>query len=242
MKVFAHRGFSGSYPENTMLAFQMAQEAGADGIELDVQLSKDGQVVIIHDETVDRTTDGSGFVVDLTLKQLKELNASKIKEGPYGPTEIPTLEEYCKWVKDTDLITNIELKTGVYYYRGLEELTLEIVKKYGLEDRVIFSSFNPLSVVKVKELASHIPCGLLTENGGIQKAGSLCKDFGFEYYHPSKDDLTDDNIENCKENGIGLNVWTVNDLDHLERLMKAQVYGIITNYPKTVKKIISCDC
>ena len=113
MKNFAHRGFSGKYPENTMLAFQKAYEAGADGIELDVQLTKDGQVVVIHDEKVDRTTNGTGLVRDYTLEELRKLDASYIYTGEMGFNPIPTFEEYCAWVAGTDLVTNIELKTGI---------------------------------------------------------------------------------------------------------------------------------
>ena len=112
MRVFAHRGYSGRYPENTMTAFREAMKAGTDGIELDVQLSKDGQLVIIHDETLDRTTTGKGYVKDYTLSELKQLDAS----GRFLTGErIPAFEEYCEWVKDTSLVTNVELKTSIVY-------------------------------------------------------------------------------------------------------------------------------
>lgn len=231
MKVFAHRGYSGRYPENTMLAFKKAYETGADGIELDVQLTKDDVLVVIHDERIDRTTDGIGFVRDYTYEELKKFNASKI-HGETSPFEvIPTFDEYCDWVKDTPMITNIELKTGVYYYENIEEKTLEIVKKYHLEDRVIFSSFNHLSVLRMKELAPELPCGALAEYGGIGNAGFYCSRFGFEYYHPDYNDMSDESVEECKRRGIGLNVWTVNDLEGLERLYAWGCNGIITNYP-----------
>ena len=104
---FAHRGYSGKYPENTMLAFRKAVEAGADGIELDVQLTRDGEPVIIHDELVDRTTDGTGRVKDFTLAELQALDASYIYTGQYGRNPIPTLREYCELVKDLPIVTNI---------------------------------------------------------------------------------------------------------------------------------------
>ena len=119
MKNFAHRGFSGKYPENTMLAFQKAFETGADGIELDVQLTKDGEVVIIHDETVDRTTDGTGYVRDYPLEVLQKLDASYLYKKEVGFWPIPTLREYCEWVCEKDLVTNIELKTSVFEYKGI---------------------------------------------------------------------------------------------------------------------------
>ena len=113
-KYFGHRGYSGKYPENTMLAFQKAIEAGAEGIELDVQFSKDGKLVVIHDETLDRTTTGNGLVRDYTLDELKALDASYTYQGQYGVNRIPTLCEVLDYMSDKDAFTNIELKTGVY--------------------------------------------------------------------------------------------------------------------------------
>ena len=175
MRVFAHRGYSGKYPENTMEAFRGAFAAGADGIELDVQLSKDGQLVIIHDETLDRTTTGKGYVKDYTLSELKQLDASgKLFSG----LQLPSFEEYCEWVKNTPLITNIELKTSIVYYEEIEEKTAEMVKAFRLEDRVIFSSFNHLSIVRMKQLLPECPVGALVEHDDLRNAGYYCSKFG----------------------------------------------------------------
>ena len=108
-KNFAHRGFSGKYPENTLLAFSKAIEEGVDGIENDVHLTKDGVLVVMHDELVDRTTNGKGYIKDKTYEELAQLDASYIFKE-YGPQKVPTLREYLELVKDTDIITNIELK------------------------------------------------------------------------------------------------------------------------------------
>ena len=120
-KNFAHRGFSGKYPENTLLAFEKAIEAQADGIELDVQLTKDGEIVIIHDETIDRTTNGKGLVADYIYEELEKFDASYIYTGQFGFNKIPTLREYFNLIKDTNIVTNIELKTGINEYQGIEE-------------------------------------------------------------------------------------------------------------------------
>ena len=148
IKNFAHRGFSGKYPENTMLAFEKAIEVGADGIELDVQLTKDGEIVIIHDETIDRTTDGKGYVIDYTYEELSKFEASYIYRGKVGFNKIPTLKEYFELVKDLDFITNIELKTGINEYLGIEEKVYQLIKEYKLEKKVIISSFNPFFYFK----------------------------------------------------------------------------------------------
>lgn len=231
MKVFAHRGYSGKYPENTMLSFKKAAEVGCDGIELDVQLTKDGTVVIIHDETIDRTTDGSGRVVDYTYEELSKFDAGKICGGRYGFEPIPTFETYCQWAAGQDLVTNIEIKSGVYYYEELEEKTLALVKKYGLEDRVIYSSFNHMSMVKVKELKPDAYCGALLEHVGLGNAGYYCKRFGFDAYHPGVKGLTEEEVKGCKAHGIQVNVWTVNDMGALEQLYEWGCDAVFTNYP-----------
>ena len=235
MRVFAHRGYSGKYPENTMEAFRGAFAAGADGIELDVQLSKDGQLVIIHDETLDRTTTGKGYVKDYTLSELKQLDASgKLFSG----LQLPSFEEYCEWVKNTPLITNIELKTSIVYYEEIEEKTAEMVKAFRLEDRVIFSSFNHLSIVRMKQLLPECPVGALVEHDDLRNAGYYCSKFGFEYYHPDGSLFTKENAENCCEHGVGVNVWTVNDLKMFENMTDWGVDGVITNYPKVLAELL----
>ncbi|MDR1831181.1 MAG: glycerophosphodiester phosphodiesterase [Fusobacteriaceae bacterium] len=239
MKIFAHRGYSGRYPENTMLAFEKAADTRCDGIELDVQLTKDGEVVIIHDERVDRTTDGAGFVRDLTLAEIQKLNAAKRglsmeKPAAYAFQSVPSFEEYCAWAAGQALVTNIELKTSVYYYRGIEEKTLALVTKYGLENRVLFSSFNHLSVMKIRELAPGIPCGALTDGEGIGQAGAYCDNFGLAYYHPDVRKLTEEVVDECRRWKIGVNVWTVNRKKQVEKLSAWGCEGVITNYPAEV--------
>ncbi len=235
MNVIAHRGYSGRYPENTMIAFQKAVEAGADGIEMDVQMTKDGHVVIIHDEAVDRTTDGVGFVGDYTLEELRKLNAAKLFPQVTDFAAIPTFDEYCAWAKEQDIFTNIELKTSVHYYVGIEAATIEIMKKHDVMDKMYFSSFNHMSLVKTMELAPEIPVGALVLEEGLGNAGLYCKQFGFANYHPGYRDLNKETVDQCKENGIAINVWTVNDMGGLEQLAKWGCDGIITNFPGVCK-------
>ena len=146
MEIIAHRGYSGKYPENTMLSFRKAVEAGADGIELDVHLSRDGEVMIMHDEALKRTAGREGYIWDYTRAELEGISAGKTKDDSYGFTPVPSLEEYLSMIKPTGLYTNIELKTAPVYYPGIEEKTLELVSRFGLLDRIIFSSFNWLLV------------------------------------------------------------------------------------------------
>ena len=131
---FAHRGFKGLYPENTMLAFRKAVEIGADGIEFDLHLTKDGQLVIIHDELLDRTTDFRGLVKDYRLRELKKADASALFDQ--YDEKIPSLEEYLSYIRDKDIITNIEIKNSIIDYPNIEEKMYEMVKAYGLLDKI----------------------------------------------------------------------------------------------------------
>ncbi|MFA6681500.1 MAG: glycerophosphodiester phosphodiesterase [Sphaerochaeta sp.] len=231
MLTYAHRGFSGEYPENTMLAFKKAYETGCEGIELDVHLSKDGHLVVIHDETVDRTTDRTGFVRDFTLRQLQEINAGT-EEAFEG---IPSFEEYCIWVKDLPLITNIEIKTNRYYYPGIEEKVLEMVGRYQLKQKTLVSSFNHASLWKIKSLDPDFKCAMLLNSKSIGNIGPYAKAMGMEFFHPDGTTLTPDEVKECHEQGIMVNVWTVNDMALLKRVINFGVDGIITNFPDMVK-------
>lgn len=234
-KIFAHRGFSGYYPENTMLAFKKAIEIGVDGIELDVQLTKDNTIVIIHDETIDRTTNGNGLVNSYTYDELKKFDAS-FNFNNFGFNRIPTLEEYFLLVKDLDIITNIELKTSVYEYLGIEDSVLELIKKYKLEDKVIISSFNHFSILRMKKLSPQIKCGFLSEDWIID-AGKYTFSHQIECYHPRFNNLIPEVIEELKKFNIEINTWTVNDERDMLYLKEKGIDSIITNFPDMAKNL-----
>lgn len=235
----AHRGFSGKYPENTLLAFQKAIETGADGIELDVHFTKDGELVVIHDETIDRTTDGKGLVRDYTYEELSKIDASAGFKGVYGFNKIPTLREYFELVKPVDgFITNIELKTGIYEYPGIEEAVLKLIDEFDLRDRMIISSFNFFSVLRFKALAPDVKCGFL-EGGWIADFGAYTKQHGIECVHPLYLSVTEQTAAEIKGNGIEINTWTVNDEESVKRLYLLGVESVITNYPDMAKKVIA---
>lgn len=234
----AHRGFSGKYPENTMLAFKKAIEAGADGVEFDVHLTKDGEIVIIHDERIDRTSDGEGFVADYTYEELTKFDMYAGFAGQFGFNKIPTLREYFELVKPIDgFITNIELKTGVNEYPGIEKAVFELIKEFGLEDRIIISSFNHYSVMRFKELASDIDCGYLTGDW-IYNFGEYARNRGVECVHPRFNSLNENSVAEIKANGIRINTWTVNEESEVERLYNLGVDAVITNYPDMAKRVI----
>lgn len=162
MKIWAHRGCSQRYPENTLLAFEKAAAIqNLTGIELDVQLTKDGALVVIHDERVDRTTEGIGFVREYSLSQLKRLHIY----ADDNPTQsIPTIEEIFDLLEmrlKSGLKLNIELKNSIYPYDGMEEKIVEIAHKRGLQNVVVYSTFYAKSLEKIKTLDSDAELGIL---------------------------------------------------------------------------------
>ena len=236
-KVFAHRGWSGKYPENTMLAFEKAVELGVHGIELDVHLSRDGELVIIHDETVDRTCNGKGFVRDMTVEELKKLDASAGFMGVYGKTEIPTLREYMELVKDLPLVTNIELKTNIFDYEGLPEKVYDMIKEYGVQDRIIISSFNHFCVMRMKAFAPELKYGFLVD-GWIIDAGAYCNKHGVPCYHPGRGNCTPELVKDMKDHGLEINTWTVNREDEVRNLYALGIDGIIGNHPDMTFRVL----
>ncbi len=165
MRIWAHRGCSQNYPENTLTSFEKAMNIkNLSGIELDIQLTKDGELVVIHDEKVDRTTDGIGFVRDFTLSELKTLH---IRTGEERAEHIPTMREVLELLKprlQSGLMLNIELKNGVYRYKGLEEKIVNLVMEYGVQDSVIYSSFYPNSLINVYKLDPGVKLGVLNSS------------------------------------------------------------------------------
>lgn len=236
-KNYGHRGFSGKYPENTMLAFRKAIEIGVDGIELDVQLSKDGEVVICHDETVDRTTNGKGRIMDLTLAELKQLDASAAFAGRYGVNEIPTLREYFELVKDLTIETNVELKTGVYEYEGIEEKVWALIQEYHLEDRICISSFNHFSVLRMKKIAPRLKFGFLFDTWLID-AGAYCAKHGVDSFHPNYHNLTHEVVAEVKSHGLEIKTYTVNTEEAVRDLAAKGVDVVIGNYPDMAGEVL----
>ena len=239
VQIFAHLGFSGYYPENTMLAFQkVAEETVADGIELDIQLTKDGEIVIMHDEMLDRTTNGSGWLKDHTLEELKMLSVGVNVKGFFPRQNIPTLREYFTWLKTTKLITNIELKTSYFEYEGIEEKLIAMVKEFGLEDQIWYSSFNHYTVARIKKLMPEAKCGLLTDtwlmNIGEYAASQGAASVNARTYFCAKEGVAAD----LHAHNIALQAWTPNDAEMMQELVDAGVDVLITNYPDIAAKVL----
>lgn len=235
----AHRGFSGCYPENTMLAFRRAVEAGADGIEFDVHLSKDGEAVIIHDETLERTTDGTGLVGEKTLVQLQALNAAQSHPDTIAFASIPTLREYFEYIAaHPHIISNIELKTGVFTYDGIEQAVYRLMREFEVVDSCIISSFNHESVLRMKKIDPTVTCGLLIDAWLIHPE-QYVKELGIECYHPAAYCLRPEIVQQLHNAGIRVNPWFGSIQMNYQSYIDMHVDALITNYPDTVRKLLS---
>lgn len=229
-KIIAHRGASGYAPENTMEAFKLAVEMKADGIETDVHLTKDGEVVIMHDEKIDRTTDGTGYLKDYTYAELMKFNANNHMEQ-YEFCKIPKLADLLALVKESGILLNIELKTDFIAYPQIEEKVLKLVKEYEVEEQIIYSSFNHYSIAKIKALDVTAKTGLLYMEG-LYKPWDYAKSVNAEALHPFYPNLEiPDYVEKCHKNKIMINAWTVNKRADMKHLIDLGIDGVITNYP-----------
>ncbi|NLW20297.1 MAG: glycerophosphodiester phosphodiesterase [Clostridiales bacterium] len=231
MKIFAHRGASGYAPENTLEAFQLAVDQGAQGVELDIHLTRDQQILVTHDERIDRVSDGSGLISMLNLKDIKKHLFNK-PHPQYTQARAPLLEEVLDLLKPTGLEINIELKNSRVPYEGMEGRCVELVERLGMGDRVIYSSFNHHSMARLKAIAPRAVCGLLYDCCLRDPAG-LLRTSGMEALHPHFSDLllNPDSYRPVREHGGLIHVWTVNDDRQMRRVMEAGADILITNYP-----------
>ncbi len=226
--VIGHRGASHAAPQNTLAAFRRAAEVGADGVELDVHLSRDGVPVVIHNDSVDATTDGKGLVREMTLADLKTLDAGARFDPAFAGERIPTLEEVLAEV-GARLLVNIELKAD----RTVELVAavVELVRRMGMQERVWFSSFKPYALYRARALASEIPCGLLYDP--LSLGTFILRPFTpYEALHPYKDLVTAQSIRRAHRRGLRVFTWTLDDLTLARQFALWGVDGIITNEPE----------
>ena len=236
-KVWAHRGASAYAPENTLEAFRLGAEQGADGVELDVQLSKDGELVVIHDETIDRVSGGHGYVRDYTLEELRKLQFNKT-HPEYQDVRIPTLGEVYDLLKPLGLEINVEIKTGIYFYPGIEEKLYLLEKEKGMQGKIIYSSFNHYSVMKMREFDPAARTGLLYGDG-FQDVPGYAAGLGADALHPALYNLQYDGfLEACRDRKLLLHVWTVDEEKYMRYLVREGIDAIITNKPDVARNIV----
>lgn len=235
--VIGHRGASSVAPENTLSAFRRAVEQGADAIEFDAKLSSDGAVVIHHDRTLDRTTNGTGPVSARSLRELKQLDAGSSFHPSFSGETIPTLEEVIETVGSA-LLLNIELTNYAHPRDTLPEKVIEIVTRMGMQDRVLLSSFNPYALRRVRRLAPNLLTGLLLmpQQPGVLRAFLRWR-VDYDAYHPHLSMLAEGPTHTAAAS-MPVNVWTVNEEEPMQRCIQAGVSGIITDFPDRARRLI----
>jgi glycerophosphoryl diester phosphodiesterase len=225
--VIAHRGASGTCPENTLVAFARAATLGAHMVELDVQLTRDGEVVVIHDWTLERTTDGTGAVSERTLADIRGLDAGAWFGPAFRGARVPTLAEVLARI---ELPINVELKP--VGDDGLEARALAVVEAAGALARVVFSSFDEAALARLRARSSRATLAVLREAGPVTEAVACAERVGARALHLRKDAATADAVRVSARAGLPVRAWTVNERGEMDRLVAAGVEGVFTDFPE----------
>jgi glycerophosphoryl diester phosphodiesterase len=238
--IFAHRGASALAPENTLAAFQLAVDLGAHAIELDAKLTLDGEVVVFHDRSLARTTGAGGMVGETSLDALRELDAGSFFASAFHGEKIPTLDEVFAQVGGK-IYVNVELTNYANPNDELPEKVAELVRRYNLEEQVLFSSFNPSALNRIKKLLPKAPLGFLALPG---RPGMLARSwFGglmvpYLALHPEAGDVSRKLIERLHRRGARVHTYTVNDPDQMRQFFQMGVDGIFTDDPGLGLKVL----
>jgi len=230
--ILAHRGSSACCPENTLEAFSLAVDQGADGIELDVHLSKDGEIVVAHDAMIDRVSDGKGHINDYTLDELKKFNFGKLFPG--RSCSIPALKEVFSLIKPTSLSLNIELKCVDRIYNDLHVKLVNLAKEYSMEDRIIYSSFNHYYLKSIQRASPYSQIGLLYEMAMVDPwvyANYMNAQWINPYYKIIA--AFPETVSRCHACGIKVSAWTLDDPDAINLMLKYNVDAVICERPDT---------
>jgi glycerophosphoryl diester phosphodiesterase len=237
-RVIAHRGFSGAAPENTLAAVRAAIEVRADMVEIDVTLSADGRIVVIHDETLDRTTDGIGEVAQLTLAELRQLDAGSWFDPSFAGERIPTLEQVLTEV-DGRILLNIEIKSEAVD-RGVVGKVASAVRELGMIDQVVVSSFSPTALEQMHELAPEIRTAVLynTKVHEGRDAVEIVTGLGASVFNIKRQRLTRKMLRRCQEHDVPVGIYTVNKPRRMRRLVKRGIDAIFTDHPDRLLEIL----
>lgn len=229
-KIFAHRGASKYTPENTMPAFELAYAMHADGIETDIQLTKDQIPVIIHDEHVKRTTNGTGYIKDFTYQQLLQLDAGSWFSNKFSGTSILSLDAFLQWAKDKSLSLNIELKNNKIDYLHIEAIAYEMIDYYQLLNRTILSSFNPSSIKRMKHFSNEVHVAFLTSSRN-KKLVTAAKELGATDLHINYRLLNRSLAAQCRRINMPLRVYTVNKMYRISKCLHNKCSALFTDVP-----------
>lgn len=238
--IIAHRGSSAHAPENTMAAFELAVRQGADAIELDVKLSADGYVMVIHDQTVDRTTPHKGRVRDLTLAELQRLDAGSYFDYAFRKERIPTLDEVFAGLGHQIMI-NVELTNYASPLDDLPKRVAELVRFYEVSRQVFFSSFNPIALLRIRRYIPDAPVAILAmpgKNGAWARSGLVSHWLGCQALHPERTDVTPALVDRAHRRNQRVHVYTVNQAEEMRRLLDLGADGIFTDDPVLARQVM----
>ncbi|MCH7587322.1 MAG: glycerophosphodiester phosphodiesterase [Chloroflexi bacterium] len=230
--VIAHRGASAYAPENTLAAFRLAEELGAQAIELDVKLTKDERVVVLHDATLERTTSGRGPLSKFSYEEIKHLDAGSSFGPTFAKEIIPTLEQVFIHL-GSGMLINIELTNYANPFDALPAKVVEIVRRAGNASQILFSSFSVIALIRARRMAPEIPTGLLVRNSTAMWLTALMQRLlKVEYFHPQDGMVTARMLDKIRNMNMAVNVWTVNDQSRMRTLLDMGVAGLITDEPE----------
>ena len=246
-KVISHRGANKYAPQNTLAAFEKSVQIGVDGFETDVHITKDEQLVICHNYTIDETSDGEGEISKMTLAQLKSYDFGSYFSPKYAGTRLPTVDEFLSFVETTDIsVLNIELKSPKENETAIVRETIRLVKEHGLFDRLIISSFDPKLLVEAKTIDEKCQTGFLYcptrmnmwRDRLLKNYVPYARSIGVDALHPHYAFVDEKYVESAHEAGIKVNAWTVDSVKAIENMINCKVDGIITNFPDVTNGLI----
>ncbi|MBN2305517.1 MAG: glycerophosphodiester phosphodiesterase [Anaerolineae bacterium] len=229
--IIGHRGAQGLAPENTLAAFQTAIDLKIDGVEFDVQRTQDGELVVIHDDEVDRTTDGSGRVWDLTLAQIKALDAGGWFDARFRGERVPTLREVFGLLRDTDLLLFVELKDP-WRFEGIEADVIALIREYGLVERAQLRSFYHAAL----HTAYRVDPGIALSELWFDRLPAD-NEITLKTVNALHALYTPEHIQRLHDRGIQVTAWTVDEVDEARRLIEAGIDGLTTNFPDRLLRL-----
>ncbi|QQK76795.1 glycerophosphodiester phosphodiesterase [Salicibibacter cibarius] len=233
MKWIAHRGFSGEAPENTFAAFERAIENGAAGIELDVHVSKDGELIVMHDEHVGRTTDGTGWVREMTVPELAELDAGAwFSENDRGEQRVPLLDDVLAWIP-ANVLLNVEIKNIPYAYERIEKKVSDTLVNHNRVENTIVSSFDHACLYRLKEWNAAVKIGLLLNFRPVNMEGylRLFSPFDVHSLHPHASILQNNDVERWQKQGVSVFPYAVTRKSDVKQMQAFGVNGVISDAP-----------
>ncbi|MBI4872069.1 MAG: glycerophosphodiester phosphodiesterase [Candidatus Riflebacteria bacterium] len=236
--VIAHRGASEKAPENTMAAFRQALEDGADVLETDAQTTADGRLILLHDDRLDRTTDGTGIVADQTLAQLRALDAGSWKDRRFAGERLATLEELAALVRKTGVGLVVEAKTVPILDPGLAKRIVQVLEREGVLGTSVVQSFDHRPLAHLHALRPDVMTAPLVD-AGIDQIGPIVRSTGAFAYLPNYAFVLPDRVAHAHSLGVKVCPWTVDDPAHMRMLIDAGVDGIMTNRPHVLSKLLA---